>query len=974
MRASAKTGARVERKPLSTSLIYVPESGRIGAIMKKPTLKRLLLGAIQHICAVGMAVVIAILIMNGTVKVENMNLETKTYGIDPFENAASFEDSSVFNRMLNDAIRDITRLVVIKSQMETDGVFDPNKVIDITEFVNRKGMVSNCTVKAEYALEDLLKWGKYGIQRMEQKMPKEEFVTYFDKDIIRADNFYLDGEGQLQFKGFMTDEGNGNESYKVIIESNASAEVDVSQAETDYSSAGLDNEKVKLLDTQVSFEKYGYDELVDIVFRYYANETGQNFTLYIDEAGVEYMQFSTIQSRYNTADGYGRLIGLPDNWIDYFMLENNLEETINGLAYNYNQYQEQNELYSYNNTNIRYYFRIQSEDGEDAFTNVQEDFTGVNEDTLKDYFAAMGRYLIYSPAEMDSLSNLNISTEELYNLLGSYQYVYPETTKIWIGVDTAYERVDQFATAFGSYSEIVSKFTQWLAIMAVCGIVWLGIWIYLTVTAGRANIERADIGTADMESADIGTDAFLEVIKPVKQKNLYLNAFDKIHTEIVLAMSWVLCILGIWGINYLKYNLYFDSYLYSSSYVDTRNSQITINIWVSAAYGFLASFSFCSMWYSLIRRLKSRNLWKDSLLNMVLQGLTKGTAAVANHHSVAVRVLLPYALYLLVNMTGVFIFCYFMEYRMERWILFPVIGVLIFDGWAGVALFRRNMERSQIVDGISKIREGNIDFKLDSTSLHGENKEFAEAVNNIGEGIRKAVETSMKDERMKTDLITNVSHDIKTPLTSIINYVDLLKREKIQTEPVRSYIEVLESKSQRLKQLTDDLVEASKISSGNIVLIREKLNLSELVNQSIGEFSEKLDAKNLMVIFNQPEAPAYIFADSRRMWRVVENLFNNICKYAMPGTRIYIDMNEVNDQIDVSIKNISELPLNISPDELTERFIRGDVSRTTEGSGLGLSIAKSLTEVQGGSFQIFLDGDLFKVVLKFPQYRELSQE
>ena len=228
----------------------------------------------------------------------------------------------------------------------------------------------------------------------------------------------------------------------------------------------------------------------------------------------------------------------------------------------------------------------------------------------------------------------------------------------------------------------------------------------------------------------------------------------------------------------------------------------------------------------------------------------------------------------------------------------------------------------------------------------------------------------MKDERMKADLITNVSHDIKTPLTSIINYVDLIKRENVENPKVQEYIEILDIKSQRLKQLTDDLVEASKISSGNIILKWEAINLVELLNQSIGEFSDKFEEKKLTPIIRSTKSALMIEADSRRIWRVIENLFNNIFKYALSGTRVYIDLQETNidteKQVILSILNISANPIKVDTEELTERFIRGDESRTTEGSGLGLSIAKNLTEVQKGKFEIFVDGDLFKVVLAFP--------
>lgn len=236
----------------------------------------------------------------------------------------------------------------------------------------------------------------------------------------------------------------------------------------------------------------------------------------------------------------------------------------------------------------------------------------------------------------------------------------------------------------------------------------------------------------------------------------------------------------------------------------------------------------------------------------------------------------------------------------------------------------------------------------------------------------------MKDERLKADLITNVSHDIKTPLTSIINFVSLLKREKIENERARGYIEVLDAKSQRLKQLTDDLVEASKISSGNISLQWERLDFKELVNQTCGEFADKFQEKCLEMVVSLPEGPVCIEADSRRLWRVVENLFSNAYKYALEGTRVYLDIKRITENGQeyavFSMKNISAQALNIRAEELTERFIRGDISRSTEGSGLGLSIAQNLTQLQKGRFDIYLDGDLFKVMVTFPTVKAAGEE
>ena len=215
---------------------------------------------------------------------------------------------------------------------------------------------------------------------------------------------------------------------------------------------------------------------------------------------------------------------------------------------------------------------------------------------------------------------------------------------------------------------------------------------------------------------------------------------------------------------------------------------------------------------------------------------------------------------------------------------------------------------------------------------------------------------------MKTDLITNVSHDIKTPLTSIINYVHLLDQEELENEKAQGYVKILEEKSNRLKILVDDLVEASKLSSGTIKLTKTKINLTELIRQSLGEYEEKFEDKKLNIVTNFPEDEVYIFADGRKMWRLLENLYGNIYKYALANTRVYIDANIVGSKVRVEVKNISESQLNFNSDQLTERFIRGDVSRSTEGSGLGLSIAQSIVENHGGTFDIILDGDLFKVI------------
>ena len=264
-----------------------------------------------------------------------------------------------------------------------------------------------------------------------------------------------------------------------------------------------------------------------------------------------------------------------------------------------------------------------------------------------------------------------------------------------------------------------------------------------------------------------------------------------------------------------------------------------------------------------------------------------------------------------------------------------------------------------------ELSQGNLDYRVDTAKMRGPLKEHGEQLNRIGEGMNKAVNERMRSEHFRTELITNVSHDIKTPLTSIINYVDLLEKENIDNEKAREYLEVLSRQSARLKKLIDDLIEASKASTGNLNVSLERCELGVLIDQCAGEYAEKLKAAGLELVVTKPEEPVTIMADGRHMWRVFDNLLNNVCKYAMAGTRVYINLDKEAGRATVTFRNISAQQLNISGDELMERFVRGDSSRKTEGSGLGLSIARSLVQLQKGELELTVDGDLFKVTLKF---------
>ena len=352
------------------------------------------------------------------------------------------------------------------------------------------------------------------------------------------------------------------------------------------------------------------------------------------------------------------------------------------------------------------------------------------------------------------------------------------------------------------------------------------------------------------------------------------------------------------------------------------------------------------------------------ILVLLLRFLWNMALVILNHAGIVMRVSICFVSYLLLQILlwvlsgkGV------LSVAMLAGVNLVVLAVLVTDG----------MQRQKLLTAIQEINSEEGNTRISESGLFAINRQMAAAVNDLGDGLRHALQEQMKSERMKADLITNVSHDLKTPLTSIINYVDLLKREELHNEKANEYLEVLDQKSQRLKQLTEDLVEASRASSGNVVLDIRRIDVKELLMQTSGEFVERFEARGLHLVENFPQNPQYVDADGRRLWRIIENLFRNVEKYAMPHTRVYLDLINDGDRVAFSLKNISENPLNISPEELTERFTRGDESRSTEGSGLGLSIAKDLTEIQKGTFEIYLDGDLFKVTVSFPIASETAE-
>ena len=494
-----------------------------------------------------------------------------------------------------------------------------------------------------------------------------------------------------------------------------------------------------------------------------------------------------------------------------------------------------------------------------------------------------------------------------------------------VSVDTKFSVADSMADEAENY-ETYSKLMFPMLAGAIFGsVLWLIGMVWLTVTAGR---------------------------KP-EDEEIYLNGFDRWYTEIAAGT-----VIGIWLAGTI-----ISGTLIANSSLGYSHVVVTVIV-ICLICGTYTMAWFLIGYLSLVRRIKAGTLWKNSLIRTVLKWIGKCSGKLADFARAFSRNTAEKIKVLLVG--GAFLFLQFLIIGC----IFGGAGVFLLalmavDVAAMIFVIRKADGLDLIMDGLKKISDGELQYKIKTDTLTGKQKVMAEYINNIGSGLDAAVENSLKKERMQTELITNVSHDLKTPLTSIINYVDLMKRENPTDPKIQEYLRILDEKSQRLKVLTEDVVEASKASTGNIKLEMNDIDFVEMVQQVIGEFEEKFQEKNLTMMVHFTDEPSIIYADGQRMWRVLENVFGNVVKYAMEGTRVYAEISNRNKKVTFSLKNISAQPLNISADELTERFIRGDVARNTEGSGLGLSIAKSLTELQGGEFKLYLDGDLFKVMITF---------
>jgi signal transduction histidine kinase len=413
--------------------------------------------------------------------------------------------------------------------------------------------------------------------------------------------------------------------------------------------------------------------------------------------------------------------------------------------------------------------------------------------------------------------------------------------------------------------------------------------------------------------------------KAFKDDELHFHFVDRLYNDINIILCFLLGLLWVALIEVLF------------AYIDQWLIIMTVPI---------ASI-FLVLLLSLIKHMKNKTFFKHTLIYRLIFHLVQFVGNVYKSGSVGVKTVLIVIGYPILIAVTFFIF--------------PItIGIAAWFAYKKVKSFHA------IQEGVEIIKDGNLQHRIEVEGK-GEFSKLAANINSITDGLKNAVNSELKSERLKTELITNVSHDIRTPLTSIITYVDLLKHEKDPSK-TEEYIKVLDQKSKRLKILTDDLFEAAKASSGNIPVDLDKIDIVSLITQGLGEVNDKVEAMELEFKLNHPKEKVYMTADGKLLWRSIENLLSNIFKYALARSRVYIDIEDAGNEIRLTFKNISANELNISADELMERFKRGDESRTSEGSGLGLSIAKNLIELQKGKFSLQIDGDLFKAIIYLPKY------
>ena len=824
-----------------------------------------------------------------------------------------FEESQEFNYMVENYMDDVLTQIRLENLFETDGMMNRNKEIDVMEYSKNDTANGENVSGIAYSLEELINWG--------EDFDSAESDNYAKNSVIVCQK----PEGTYEYyytSDFMTRVESG--VFDIIMQDGSDVDGFLQELQNGkYTSSGF----------------YNFD-IVDMEGNILYTDCwnfGSAFEKYAPQGAENLLQVVNNSPRLN-----GKLSVIYDD----------LAYTLGNIYSDYQNYQMGFEHLEEGNTNFTYIYA--NNDTKKVVTNKTsyENYAELEKNVQNLISEKDVKYMVIYPKLKDFNSNMNVSKSDKWEKLRSYSSEKKWNSVFAVAVDTTYTIQDQFYQNKVAYDNNIPYFkgTTWLLVLSI--ILFLGATIWLTLEAGR---------TAEDEE-------------------LHLNGFDHWKTEIAAVLIVLIWIVGSYiGIHFWNGNIYtmindIPTYLkdggtyfeyYYARGMDVSSAYMSASLYLPSLsiaelaeiyfYGVFTLGCFFMGYVSLIKRIKGRNLWKNSLLRVIVRFIYK---IYDNRKKTTKTVLLLCGFFLVQGIAVLF----------RNGV--TMLLVLLADVGVFYVVLNGLLLKEKLKKGIEEIALGNMEYQIPLQGLRGENLKLAEMINGIANGFHMAVEEAMKNERLKTDLITNVSHDIKTPLTSIINYVAILKQSDIADPKIQGYLDILEAKAQRLKTLTEDVVEASKVSSGNISLEYMDVDLVEMIQQTEGEMAEKFEARNLKMIVNLPAEPAVVHVDGRRMWRVLENIFGNAAKYAMPGTRVYADLKLEEDTVDLSLKNVSEHQLNISADELTERFIRGDLSRSSEGSGLGLSIAQSLTTMQGGTFNLYLDGDLFRVNIRFPRVKK----
>lgn len=815
----------------------------------------------------------------------------------------TYEESAAFEDLMSQATMGVLENLSLRASIETDGKYNPDTLVDIMTYYEKGAISGKNESGLAYTMEELAEWGW-----------DDEAQELQDSNIVVCQKpdgtyyYYLMSE----FESLIED---GKMKLEI---SDERSEQFLSELKEGYYEEGYEYSALNLKDEKgqtVYTECWTFNDSIP--------------ERYAPEGAANILEVVNTHPELN-----GRLTEVYDA----------LTYTLHCISTLVDRYQGEEDAWTEGNTNFSYLFVNEEEKRVYTNNSAWKEYAGVEKSLQTIRESSHCKYVIVKPQLKDFESNMELNYGTWREWVMSYDFL-GEHYLAAVCVDTDYPVQDVFYTSAKTYEQYV-PYMKMAGIGVILSVVfYLIVLLWLTLIAGK--------NASDTE--------------------IHLNAFDRWKTELGAAaviLPWIFMLFLIeqnWG--GFGYSVTYDGspsiygeyhgglyYAFSISAIDVCVVVVCVGV---TAMLFLAGY------LSLIRRIKAKTLWKNSLFRAILKWVWKCFCLLKelwNNRKVTWKTVVAFGGFvflhwfvIMIAVTGSAFFVF---------LSFLMIAVEVITAYY---LMKNVMAMDQIKKGVEEIASGNVNYQIPMEKMSSSQRQMAEKVNDIGNGLQRAVAENMKSERLKTDLITNVSHDIKTPLTSIINYVDLLKRENIDDPKIHGYLDILEAKAQRLKTLTEDVVEASKVSSGNITLECMDVNLVEMLNQTIGEFSEKMEAKQLRIIASLPEEPAVIHVDGRRMWRVLENIFNNVAKYAMPGTRVYADLKIKKETVEFSLKNISEYPLNIKADELTERFIRGDISRSTEGSGLGLSIARSLTEMQGGKFNLYVDGDLFKVIIEFPK-------